>query len=154
MRHMRAFTLIELVTIFAIFGTLASITVPSYELLATRARITRAIAALDGLRSAETDYYRRTGKLPSSLDQLRHGNTDSAHPTPNFVTRIRLDHGGKLVAVLDASKMALISANRNEIALMPKLSTVNMSWVCGPNSANPVSSLFLPNSCLNRITAP
>jgi general secretion pathway protein G len=72
----RAFTIVELLIVVVILGTLAAIAVPSYARVRERALVTRAIGDIRALQQDIFEYEIVNGMLPASLgeigrDQLR-----------------------------------------------------------------------------------
>ena len=153
MRHPNGFTLIEIVILAAIGAILAALSVPTYELLTTRARITQAVSQLHRLGNAEVNFYRKNGRFPAKLAELDKQVKGGPPQHFPYLRDIRLDHNGRLVGVLDAAHLALVSASRNEIALVPKPAKLAVGWRCGPNGGqHPVSALLLPDSCQDDLS--
>jgi len=154
MKHPREFTFTEIVVIVAVVAALAALSVPAYKLLVTRARVAAAISVLNTLSSNETSFYQRTGQLPTDIGQINAGNVGSAAPASRYVRSVRLERGGKLVAVLNPTEVAMVSAGSNEVAVVPQPTQSAIRWRCGPNiNRNPVAYLLLPMSCQDTITA-
>lgn len=154
MKHPREFTFAEMAVIVAIVAALGVLAVPTYTLLVTRSRVAAAVSALDNLRGIEASYYRRTGRLPTNIAQISAGAEGSERSISQFVRGIRLERGGKLVAVLNPTQVALVSAGSNEVAVVPQPTQSAIRWRCGPNrSRNPLPYLLLPTSCQDTITA-
>jgi prepilin-type N-terminal cleavage/methylation domain-containing protein len=68
--HHGGFTLIELMIVVAIIGTLAAIAIPLYANLQTRVRIARAQADARSLSSAISIYATHMGTMPAALTDL------------------------------------------------------------------------------------
>ena len=154
MRHPKGFTLIEIVILAAIAAILAALSVPTYELLTTRARVTAAVSQLHRLGSAEAKFYRKNGRFPAKLAELDNHEKNGSAQSFAYLQAVRLDRNGRLVGVLDAEHLALVSAGRNEIALVPKPAKLDIGWRCGPNGGqHPVSALLLPDTCQDDVSA-
>lgn len=73
-RRQRGFTLLELLTVTAIIGTLASVALPSYQRYSDRARFTEALLLVDPYRNAmELAAYRGLATSVNDLDYGKHG---------------------------------------------------------------------------------
>ena len=68
------FTLVELLTVIAILGTLSSIAVPAYSRYVEKARITTCIAEIRMLEKGIFAYEGKNGNLPNNLNNLGLGN--------------------------------------------------------------------------------
>jgi len=67
----RGMTLVEMLIVFAVLGTLAAIAVPQYFMALEKARVTRAIGDIRALDRELQVYRLTTGRLPASLAELR-----------------------------------------------------------------------------------
>jgi prepilin-type N-terminal cleavage/methylation domain-containing protein len=67
LREGRGFTLVELMVVVAVIGILAMITIPAYESMARRSRLTRAENDAQVLVRAVAVYVAHMGALPANL---------------------------------------------------------------------------------------
>ena len=72
--NQQGFTLIELMIVVAIIGTLAAIAVPNYFGYINKARITRAIAEIRGIEGAAFAYIADNDRYPDTLIEAGWGN--------------------------------------------------------------------------------
>lgn len=72
-RRRRGFTLVELMIVLAIIGTLAAIAAPLYADVTERARVARAIAEIRILDSEIAAFEAFNGRLPTSLAEIGRG---------------------------------------------------------------------------------
>ena len=68
------FTLVELLVVVAIIGTLAGIAIPSYNNYIGKARIARAIAEINMLQKEIMAFQLDNGALPTTLNDIGRGN--------------------------------------------------------------------------------
>ena len=68
------FTLIELMLVIAIVGTLAAIALPNYQAYKEKARIARAVAEIRMLDKEMTLYYTSNDDYPEDLGDLGQGD--------------------------------------------------------------------------------
>ena len=71
---LRGFTLIEIMIVMAIIGTLSAISVPNYLKYRTKGRIALAISDIRIIEKQIMCYWVDTGELPDSLNELPNGN--------------------------------------------------------------------------------
>lgn len=75
------FSLIELMIVIGIIGTLAAIAIPGLIEYREKARIARAIAEIKGLEKAIYAFAAETGRFPDNLEELAASGELSGLPT-------------------------------------------------------------------------
>ncbi len=84
------FTLVELLVVIAMLGTLSGIAIPAYSRFIGKARITKAIAEITILQKEIKLYEIDRDALPNSLDDIGRGNLLDPYGNPyiyeNFAT--------------------------------------------------------------------
>jgi general secretion pathway protein G len=88
-----AFTLIEIMVVIAIIGTLSAIAIPPYLSYIKRLDNTDALSDIRVIEEAINDYLDENGELPDSLDDV--GLGDMEDPWGNPYVYLRID-GGKV----------------------------------------------------------
>ncbi len=76
------FTLVELLTVIAILGTIAAIAVPAYSYYIDKARITKAISELGTLQKEIKVYEIDRDALPNTLNDIGRGNLLDPYGNP------------------------------------------------------------------------
>jgi len=91
-RYHFGFTLIEIMVVIAIIGTLAAIAIPNYISYKNRALIAETIAEISTIEIDISEYVLENGELPDSLDDV--GLGDLRDPWGNPYEYLRIDGGG------------------------------------------------------------
>lgn len=86
-RHVRGFTLIELMIVITIVGILASIAAPNYQRSVIKAREAVLMENLYQMRKAIDAYFADKGKYPGGLDALVEGKYLRAVPVDPFTNK-------------------------------------------------------------------
>jgi len=68
------FTLIELMVVIAILGTITAIAIPAYQSYIEKARIAKAIAEINIIQGEIAGYENDQGKFPDTLGDIGRGN--------------------------------------------------------------------------------
>ena len=64
------FTLIELLVVVLIIGILAAVALPLYRISVEKAKLVKMVSVLDGMYTAQTEYYLANGSYTCDLDAL------------------------------------------------------------------------------------
>ena len=64
----QGFTLIELMMVVAIIGTLAAVAIPAYQDYTIRAQVTEGLSLASGAKASVEDYYVQFGDWPTNND--------------------------------------------------------------------------------------
>jgi general secretion pathway protein G len=89
--RVRGFTLIEIMIVMAIVGTLSAIAAPNYLKYIAKGRIALAISDIRIIEKEIMAYSIDTGELPDSLSDLTNGNITD--PWGNSYQYLRIDGG-------------------------------------------------------------
>lgn len=153
----KAFSLIELMTVVAIISILAAVAIPSYRIYGTRARINEAIQFASTLKPRIENFYNLNGKLPNpTTDNLGIGTVSSpiAVTNSNVVSYWAASNGSdyRIEIRLNANIFPTsIGVTEPLVQLFAVVDSGKLLWKCGtPPASTKTKSIpkrFLPSSC-------
>jgi type IV pilus assembly protein PilA len=143
MKHVRGFTLIELMIVVAIIAILSAIAISVYTDSTGKAELSEAFTLTDGLKTNVAEYYTQTGSCPAPG---ANGLPAAASYSGNYVANVNITAGGTGCAIT-----ALMRSHTVAPRLQGKQVTLTMtgnmggavSWQCSSN-ADPK---YLPQAC-------
>ena len=143
MKHVRGFTLIELMIVVAIIAILSSIAITVYTNSTGKAQLSEAFTLADGLKTTVAEYYTQTGSCPVPG---ANGLPAAASYSGNYVANVNIAAGGAGCAIT-----ALMRSHTVAPRLQGKQITLTMtgsmggaiSWQCS-SDADPI---YLPQTC-------
>ena len=144
----QGFTLIELMIVVAIIGILAAIALPAYQDYAKRAKVSELILAASNCRTAVTETYTTASALPAANGY----GCESASPTTQYVASVATTPAG-VITVTAQGIDAAVNGNKidltplNSAGTAPSVGTQIYRWKCGPSTANPMPTNYLPGTC-------
>jgi len=134
------FTLVELMIVVAIVGTLAALAIPAYQDYTIRAQVAEGLSLAAGARTAVEDYHAQNGAWPAS-------NAEAALADQNDIKGKYTSHVNVLANVIEieyAGESHQAIQNKN-VLLTATNNNGSISWVCSsPN----IDRNRLPRSCL------
>ena len=150
----QGFTLVELMIVVAIIGILAAVALPAYQDYTARAKISEAILAASGCRTAVTEVVQSLSFLPDAGDWGCE-TTAGATASSRYVSKIETSAEGAIRVTLNGISNAV---NGQGLVMRPWPDTARSAavsaggaisqWDCGPDPANIVDiSNLLPASC-------
>jgi len=121
----RGFTLIELMIVVAIVGTLAAIAIPAYQDYTIRAQIAEGISLAAGAQTALEDYYAQHGAWPGN-------NADAALADQNDIIGKYTEHVSVTNEVIEVQYAfeAHVAIQGKTILLTAANNSGSVSWSC------------------------
>ena len=135
-----AFTLVELVIVVAIIGTLAALAIPSYQNYVIRAQVSEGLNLVGPFKVAAAEYYHNNGAFPP--DNAIAGLARPAAYTGKYVEQVWV--ANDVVSILYGNDAhAQISGRTVELTVIDSEGSV--SWDCASGGAIPV--VYMPPAC-------
>lgn len=136
----KAFTIIELVVVFAIIATLAIIGVPVYSKYRVRANVANMFGAAGAAQLAIANDYFNQGYTFSNSNYAN-GSQPFTTSQSTVISSIAIS-SGVITITGNASELGARSIN---LIFTPSVSNNDISWACATNSSSYFE--FVPDSC-------
>jgi type IV pilus assembly protein PilA len=138
----QGFTLIELMMVVAIVGTLAAIAIPAYQDYTIRAQVSEGLALASAAKVAVEDYYAQYGEWPSK-------NTDAALPDQHDIMGKYTEHVSvkdNLIEIkFEYEANAAIHGQKIQLAATDNSGSI--TWQCAGDGG--IKWSHLPEACRN-----
>lgn len=155
MKAQKGFTLIELMIVVAIIGILASIALPAYQDYTARAKISEAVLAVSGCRTAITEAS-QTG-LSSTPSANGFGCGESNSPKSRYVGALNTSTAGVVTATIqgigtgiDTKVIRLtpyIDAAATTAATSNSFVSSSLQPIVAWKCSSDLDSKYVPSSC-------
>lgn len=141
----KGFTLIELMIVVAIIGTLAAVAAPAYVDYTKRGYVTEGMALASGAKSAIMEYYAVNNSFAvGSPSNAAYGLPNMTDYASKYVESVAVGDVG-LIQVAFNSK---VHASKKYLNLIPSVSVDGViTWTCVPAGVDGVPTNFLPTTC-------
>lgn len=144
MKHLRGFTLIELMIVVAIVAILAAISITVYMGSVAKSQITEGITIADSMKTAVSEYQHETGTCPSAGVG---GILPPASYSGRFVSSATVTPGASGSCVITSlmksnSVSPLIQGKTISLTMMPG-GGGTAQWKCSSTA----SAAYLPKTC-------
>ena len=155
-RVQQGFTLIELMIVVAIIGILAAVALPAYQEYTVKAKISEVMLAASQCRTAVAEAYQTGG---ASSPGAGNWGCESASQTTKYVATVATSDLGVITVTSAGAGSGLpTDAQSRTIQLVPTQAdgtaiaayapnTTVGGFKCGPGTANPMPTKYLPGSC-------
>ena len=139
-KEQQGFTLIELMTVTAIIGVLASIAMPAYQDYTIRAQIAEGLVLSAGAKAALVDYFIESGDWPNN--NVKAGLANQNNIKGKYVKSVRVK---KNVLIIMYGFDAHTAIFNKKITLTAIESSGIIRWTCA--SAGIIKDRYLPSAC-------
>ncbi|WP_028474941.1 pilin [Nevskia ramosa] len=136
----QGFTLIELMIVVAIVGILAAIALPAYQDYIGRAKVTEAVAQLDGAKTSVAEYVASQGACPATTSASGVSSPTGA----KYVTSVATDAACNIGALVQSVNAGI--DGKYIILVASKQADNSITWNCATN-ATTANFKYLPANC-------
>lgn len=132
----KGFTLIELMSVTAILGILASLSIPAYNNYQIKAKTAELLNVAAGVKQSVTDFRIANGVMPTSNADAGLGDISSP-----YVTSVEI--GAEGVITVNANQTALGIDSALALSLTPTFGAGVVNWSCS-GTGDPT---YVPSGC-------
>ena len=142
-KKQQGFTLIELMIVVTIIGTLAALAIPAYQDYTIRAQVGEGLTLSSGAKTAVSEYYMDRGAWPQKNKDA--GLADKKNIKGKYTKEIRVNSNVIEIRYgYDAHK----AISKGELQLTAVDNAGSISWTCASNGGGGnISVNHLPAAC-------
>ncbi len=144
----KGFTLIELMIVIAIIGILAAIAIPAYQDYLARSQMSEGIQLAGGAETGLAESFQNSSHWPATLSSVYStaAVTSNVGKYTDTITGVSVA-GTSQYGITATMKTTGVNSNIAGKAVEIWTGDGGTNWACGPASANPVPTKYLPSSC-------
>lgn len=143
MKHMRGFTLIELMIVVAIIAILVSIAITAYNRSVGKAQLSEAFTIADGMKTDVADYQHQTGSCPTAGVG---GIEAPASYSGNYVASVTVTDSGAgncMITTLMRNNTVTIQLRGTKVSFTMDPTQSTAKWTCSSDAPY----VYLPETC-------
>jgi type IV pilus assembly protein PilA len=139
-KRIKGFTLIELMIVVAIVGTMAAFAIPAYQTYIIRTQVTEGITLSEGAKVAVTEYYLESGDWPNIA--VLQGLYELPVISGTYTKQVKISDNVIQITYAADAHPAIANA---QVDLVASDNNGSVSWTC--TGSKTILSKHLPSVC-------